>query len=250
MGNGLILAQSWGLVSWDFNDIPNSTNTRIYWWKNSTASAANWPDYGRWNNDLIQTSAGNQPQVVDPPSTTAGTAPDFEENDEHFYDLTHQIDLPAERNWLICFACKLESHDDKATMFSSDITTGGGHFIEFKDEETIRVKSNAATTIIKVTGGAVWAAGSDFVLTLYRDSNGAFTVYKNTSKLTIHTGTSTNYTDNDGSFELNNMCSKHGTSRYFDGLVYEVVLANQVDSLADADILKVATTMCSGLDIE
>lgn len=200
----------------------------VLWLKNDTKiSAAKWEDSSENNNHASQTSSGDQATVVN-----GGL--DFEGSEEDHYDLTSAITIPtadgSTGGHYVGIVIKIES-DDLNTFLSSDTQ----EFMEFQTNDKVRINYSGTESVLLPSTLNLFSTGAKMLVTVIRDNNGAHLIFKDGVELT-YSGSAAN-TTNTGTIEIDAVGCRNKTTadRFFDGVIYELVVANAELSRANIE---------------
>jgi hypothetical protein len=122
-----------------------------------------------------------------------------------------------------------------------DTATEGDKFIGANSSEFLGLVGNQAKLQTRATGAVVahefdddyFTTGSDYIITVTKDSSGNILVYKNSNALTYADGSPTTNTGGDMTLDLLGSNLSSDTIASFDGRVYELIVCDTVLSTSD-----------------
>lgn len=187
-----------------------------------------WDDKGSADNDLVQTDASRQPPKNVGELDFSGATT----------QLLFQSDVSLQ-SFTICFALKAGSNNAESilghlTVGSTVLRLGQGG-----NPKKIRIQyTDSSTFTHDITASTNYpTAGTEYVLTITRDTTGAFST-NNQVKTFVNTTekTSTTFTGAGTSNFIFNKVGSHGAqSNPFDGSIHEIAIFNEALSTSDLE---------------
>ncbi len=217
-------------IAWD----PSILGSNLHLWlKNGVDIAVGqWNDQSQYSHHAVQGTSGDQAAV-------SGGGLDFEQSEGDHYDFADSpITIPAANGstggYILAMVVNIESYDGTQNGFLSSATD---NFLEFQTDDKFRLNYNGTTSVLLPDTNNLWAAGSKFFFTIVRDNDGAQTIYKN-GTLLDYAGSGTSNLTNTGTVDINALgCRNKATAdRFFDGVIYEVILSLKYDAGFVTDI--------------
>tara|TARA_B110000858_G_scaffold97914_1_gene112634 strand:- start:557 stop:1261 length:705 start_codon:yes stop_codon:yes gene_type:complete len=221
LANGLM---SSAYNNWDPSNVSGG-DLQIWFKNNFNVTAGAWRDQSPSGTfSAAQTTEANQAIVVD-----GGL--DFEGSSDHHYDLANDLTIDAQEGFAIFLVVKVESYDTQNALFG---TGDNNVFMELMTDRRVRVKTDQGSTSSSYQAADAITTGQKLIFTLQREdgSTGNINVYKNGVLLTPDSQVA-----NNGGFVLNSLGTRNA-DRYFDGIMYEVLVytGGDLDAESIADV--------------
>ena len=220
LANGGLKSKSYD-NTWDF-DASDLTNTKSavckLWLKHNTGLTGGdgnpcslWDDSSGQDNHAVQSESAKRP-------TIDGGGLEFTAGNSDHMTLTSTITVSAEEGFAIFTVLDIDSFGAVQGIFSQN----NNIFIVLNDADTLRVKSSD-NNVMNFTPALT--ADTKLILTIRRESGslGQFHIYINGEKVHI-TNAALNSQRNTQSYVLDELGSRNGTSNFFGGHIYEVLL--------------------------
>ncbi len=149
-------------------------------------------------------------------------------------DFGHDPSTPANGTFTMMFVLKRETHSAANTLLGSSTTEFLG-FSSTDDKVKLRTAgTNGSVTTITFATSNLFSAGSDFILTVTKDTSGNLLFYKDGDAQGEDGGGTSQNVGQD--MDLVYIGSKTGTNNNFDGIIKEVIICDTVLSTADRDL--------------
>ena len=218
----------------------NLGSTMIIWFKNDTGltnlsgtdgnsdNRLQWSDQSGNNNHAIQDTDADKPAISE-----GGL--DFELSETDYMSFTTGFDFDHPKPFTMFFVVKRESTSTQCTLIGQSAT----EFISFKSaDDKIGVRnagSGGDNVTVTFANSDLWGTGTDFILTVSKDSNGDLLFYKD-GTAQAESGGGTSRADGDQMDILylgTKVVPGSGTTHSFDGIMKEIIICDTVLSTSD-----------------
>ena len=238
LGNSIITGGA--TLGWEPSELGS---TLTIWYKNDTGlsnlsgtdgnsdNRLQWSDQSGNDNHAIQDTDADKPAISE-----GGL--DFELSETDYMSFTTAFDFDHPKPFTIFFVVKRATASTQCALLGQSST----EFISFKSSDDKIGVRNAGTggdnvTVTFATSN-LWSTGSDFILTMSKDSNGDLLFYKDGSAQ-AEDGGGTSRADGD-QMDVAYIGSKvvpgSGTTHSFDGIMKEIIICDTVLSATNRNL--------------
>tara|TARA_R100000664_G_scaffold33983_2_gene53150 strand:- start:8752 stop:9477 length:726 start_codon:yes stop_codon:yes gene_type:complete len=191
-------------------------NNLEFWYENNndiTTSA--WLDQSKNNNDATQGTSLRQPDVFQGGLRFNGTS--------DYMDMDSKFTIAQGGPFAVFMVMKLASASN--CVFLSD---SASEFFEIMTTKKFRFKGSngGALTTVMTFSDVQFNIGEVIILSVLRDPEGNFFLYKDGEQVVPDGGSSQNL-NNDRGFDIFNLGVRNDNDRLFEGIIYEIFMYNK-----------------------